>query len=91
MCSATSCTGTALRTASRDKNVVGFDPYMVPTYKDRDLTEGGCTLERAKAPTEAAAHEQTLKRKKPICTIWITQVCRWLDVVQADGSLPEGH
>lgn len=60
----------------RDKNVLGFDPYMVPTYKDRDLRKA-VALEKAKAPTEAAAMSDP-KKKKPICTIWIIQVYLWL-------------
>ncbi len=42
-----------------DKNVLGFDPYMCPTYKDKDLRR--CVaLEKAKAATEqeALADEQ---------------------------------
>ena len=38
----------------RDKNVLGFDPYMVPTYKDRDLRRA-IALEKAKAASEAEA------------------------------------
>lgn len=62
----------------RDKNVLGFDPYMLPTYKDRDLRKA-VALERAKATTEAEALADP-KRKKSICIIWITQKCRWLDM-----------
>lgn len=41
----------------RDKNVLGFDPYMVLTYKDNDLKEA-VALEKAKAKTvdEAVAN-----------------------------------
>ena len=63
----------------RDKNVLGFDPYMVPTYKDRDLRKA-VALERAKATTEAEALADPKKKKKSICIIWITQKCRWLDM-----------
>ena len=76
MCSETNFTGTALQTESGTKNVLGFDPYMVPTYKDRDLRKA-VALEKAKAPTEAAAMSDP-KMKKPICTIWIIQACLWL-------------
>jgi len=38
----------------RDKNVLGFDPYKVLTYKDRDLRRA-VALERAKATTEEEA------------------------------------
>jgi type I restriction enzyme R subunit len=36
----------------RDKNVLGFDPYKVMTFKDRDIRKA-VALEKAKAKTEA--------------------------------------
>lgn len=39
----------------RDKNVLGFDPYKVLTYKDKDLKEA-VALEKAKASTVAEAY-----------------------------------
>ena len=46
----------------RDKNVLGFDPYMVPTYRDRDLRQA-IALEKAHAnsPEEAVADPQKSK------------------------------
>lgn len=38
----------------RDKNVLGFDPYKVMTYKDKDLRRA-VALEKAKAKTETEA------------------------------------
>ena len=38
----------------RDKNVLGFDPYMVLTYKDNDLKEA-VALEKAKADSVSEA------------------------------------
>ena len=38
----------------RDKNVLGFDPYMVPTYKDKEVRKQ-VALIQAKASTEAEA------------------------------------
>jgi type I restriction enzyme R subunit len=38
----------------RDKNVLGFDPYMVLTYRDKDLREA-VALEKAKASTVTGA------------------------------------
>lgn len=38
----------------RDKNVLGFDPYMVLTYKDKDMREA-VALEKAKAASVAEA------------------------------------
>ena len=38
----------------RDKNVLGFDPYMVLTYKDNDLKEA-VALEKAKADSVSKA------------------------------------
>ncbi|MDR1708558.1 MAG: HsdR family type I site-specific deoxyribonuclease, partial [Candidatus Accumulibacter sp.] len=45
----------------RDKNVLGFDPYMVLTYKDRDLRKA-VALHEAKATTEAEAIADPNKR-----------------------------
>ncbi|MDO0821958.1 type I restriction endonuclease subunit R [Desulfosporosinus nitroreducens] len=38
----------------RDKNVLGFDPYKVMTFKDRDIRKA-VALEKAKSQTEAEA------------------------------------
>ncbi len=46
----------------RDKNVLGFDPYMVLTYKDKDLRRK-IALEKAKASTEEAL-ANPVKREK---------------------------
>ena len=46
----------------RDKNVLGFDPYKVLTYKDSDLRKA-VALEKARASTEAEAIKDAKKRK----------------------------
>lgn len=46
----------------RDKNVLGFDPYQVLTYRDRDLRQA-VALERAKASTVAEALADAAKKK----------------------------
>ena len=46
----------------RDKNVLGFDPYKVCTFKDRDLRKA-VALEKAKAKTEKEAIEDDAKRE----------------------------
>jgi len=46
----------------RDKNVLGFDPYQVLTYRDRDLRQA-VALEKAKATTVAAAMADAAKKK----------------------------
>ena len=46
----------------RDKNVLGFDPYQVLTYRDRDLRQA-VALERAKAVTVAEALADPAKKK----------------------------
>lgn len=46
----------------RDKNVLGFDPYQVSTYRDRDLRQA-VALEKAKAATPQEAFTD-LKKKK---------------------------
>jgi type I restriction enzyme R subunit len=46
----------------RDKNVLGFDPYKILTYKDRDLRLA-VALEKAKASDEAEALSDDKKKK----------------------------
>lgn len=46
----------------RDKNVLGFDPYQVLTYRDRDLKQA-VALEKAKASTVAEALADPAKKK----------------------------
>lgn len=46
----------------RDKNVLGFDPYQVLTYRDRDLRQA-VALEKAKAATVAEALADAAKKK----------------------------
>lgn len=46
----------------RDKNVLGFDPYQVFTYRDRDLRQA-VALEKAKATTPQEAFSTAQKKK----------------------------
>lgn len=46
----------------RDKNVLGFDPYQVRTYRDRDLRQA-VALDRAKAATVTEAVADAAKKK----------------------------
>ncbi|MDX5627304.1 MULTISPECIES: HsdR family type I site-specific deoxyribonuclease [unclassified Brenneria] len=46
----------------RDKNVLGFDPYQVKTYRDRDLRQA-VALEKAKAVTPSEAFADPKKKK----------------------------
>ncbi len=46
----------------RDRNVLGFDPYQVMTYKDRDLRQA-VALEKCKADTVAEAMADPKKKK----------------------------
>lgn len=46
----------------RDKNVLGFDPYQVLTYRDRELRQA-VALERAKASTVTEALADPAKKK----------------------------
>jgi len=46
----------------RDKNVLGFDPYKVSTYRDRDLRQA-VALEKAKADTPGEALADPEKKK----------------------------
>ena len=45
----------------RDKNVLGFDPYQVLTYRDRDLRQA-VALSKAKAATPAEAFANAKKK-----------------------------
>lgn len=72
----------------RDKNVLGFDPYMVPTYKDRDLRKA-VALERAKATTETEALADPKKKKVYLHYMDHTKV-PMAGYVQADGSYLKG-
>ncbi len=46
----------------RDKNVLGFDPYKVLTFKDKDVRKR-VALEKAKAQTEEEAISDPVKSK----------------------------
>jgi type I restriction enzyme R subunit len=46
----------------RDKNVLGFDPYQVRTYRDRDLRQA-VALDRAKSATVTEALADAAKKK----------------------------
>ena len=46
----------------RDKNVLGFDPYQVLTYRDRELRQA-VALAKAKAATPAEAFANAKKKK----------------------------
>jgi len=47
----------------RDGNVLGFDPYKVPTFKDSDLKQA-VALEQAKAGSVLEAMDNPAKKKK---------------------------
>ena len=47
----------------RDGNVLGFDPYKVPTFRDGDLRQA-VALEQAKAGSVAEAMDNPAKKKK---------------------------
>lgn len=53
----------------RDKNVLGFDPYLVRIYDDNDLREQ-IALEKAKASSQQEAMSDP-KRRKYFSNIWI--------------------
>lgn len=72
----------------RDKNVLGFDPYMMPTYKDRDLRKV-VALEKARATTEAEALADPKKKKVYLYYMDHTKV-PMAGILQADGSYLKG-
>ena len=55
----------------RDKNVLGFDPYKVLTYKDIELKQA-VALEKAKAKTVQEAMED--EKKKEVFNYYMTKV-----------------
>lgn len=70
----------------RDKNVTGFNPVQVSTYRDRDLRKV-IALEKAKAQTEAEAFAD--ERKKEIYLHYMNEV-PMAGVKQSDGSFSKG-
>lgn len=70
----------------RDKNVLGFDPYRVMTYRDKDLRQS-VALEKAKAKTEKEAI--TDPKKKAIYNKFMTQVAM-AGSVREDGKYVKG-
>ncbi|MGN0826404.1 MAG: type I restriction endonuclease subunit R, partial [Kiritimatiellia bacterium] len=72
----------------RDKNVLGFDPYRVQTYRDRDLRQA-VALERAKAATEAEAQADPKKQEIYQRYMDHTQV-PMAGVFQEDGNYLKG-
>ena len=72
----------------RDKNVLGFDPYMIPTYKDRDLRRA-VALDKAKANSEAEALADP--KKKPVYMHYMDHTkVPMAGSLQADGSYLKG-
>ena len=55
-------TGQTIADGIRDKNVLGFDPYKVLTFKDKDVRKV-VALEKAKAQTEEEAISDPIKSK----------------------------
>ncbi|MGM9992857.1 MAG: type I restriction endonuclease subunit R [Candidatus Bruticola sp.] len=72
----------------RDKNVLGFDPYMVLTYKDRDLRQA-VALEKTKATTEAEVLADPKKREIYLYYMDHTKV-PMAGSIQADGNSVKG-
>lgn len=72
----------------RDRNVLGFDPYQVMTYKDRDLRKA-VALEKAKASTEAEALADTKKRKIYLYYLDHTKI-PMVGFAQHDGTYVKG-
>jgi len=70
----------------RDKNVLGFDPYKVMTYKDKDLRTAVALL-KAKANTESEAFADT--KKKEVFNHYMRKVAM-AGYTEADGKYVEG-
>lgn len=69
----------------RDKNVLGFDPYMVCTYKDSDVRKA-IALEKAHATSEEDAFSD--EHKKKVYVHWTTSSVVSMGEVN-EGSGPE--
>lgn len=72
----------------RDKNVLGFDPYMVPTYKETDLRKV-IGLEKAKAATEEEALADPKKKEVYLHYLDRTKV-KMAGFVHDDGTYEKG-
>lgn len=70
----------------RDKNVLGFDPYKVSTYKDRDLRKA-VALEKAKAKDEQEALADPVKKK--VFNNYMNHV-KMAGYLEEDGSYTNG-
>lgn len=70
----------------RDKNVLGFDPYKVLTYKDSDLRKA-VALEKAKASTEAEALADS--KKKEVFNHYMRQA-KMAGTMGSDGQYVKG-
>ena len=85
MCSAMSCTGTALRTAS----VIRMFWALIHTWcQHTKIVIFGKRLHLKELRQLLRQKRwQILKRKKSICIIWITQKCRWLDMFRQMAAI----
>ncbi|MGS0826201.1 type I restriction endonuclease subunit R [Shewanella sp. 0m-8] len=72
----------------RDKNVLGFDPYKVSTYRDNDLRKA-VALEKAKAADEIEAISDPVKKKIYYRYMDSSQV-KMAGYVGADGKTVKG-
>jgi type I restriction enzyme, R subunit len=70
----------------RDRNVLGFDPYKVLTYKDKDLRLA-VGLEQAKAQTEEEAYADP--KKKAVLLAFLNDV-KMAGFTDASGSYVKG-
>jgi type I restriction enzyme R subunit len=70
----------------RDKNVLGFDPYKVLTYKDKDLRTA-VALEKAKASSEA---EALADPKKKAVFNQVMQKVKMAGFIADDGQYEKG-
>ena len=72
----------------RDKNVLGFDPYKVLTFKDRDIRKA-IALEKAKATSDAEAISEPNKAKVFYTYLDATKV-KMAGYVGEDGNYIKG-
>lgn len=72
----------------RDKNVLGFDPYKVLTYKDKDLRRA-VALEKARAKTEEEAIKDPVK-SKIYYTYMDSSKVKMADFTDKNGNIVKG-
>ena len=73
----------------RDKNVLGFDPYKVLTFRDKDVRKV-VALEKSKSSNRRRSDQRSEKRQKYSMSIWTPPPLRWQGFLGDDGKWVKG-